>query len=68
MINNTNLATMTTSAELRDGYEMLREVTRTGRGRSRPYDTYRPDRRKEGTSRPYVTFPFTVSGTGTGNR
>ena len=31
MINNTNLATMTTSAELRDGYEMLREVSdRTG--------------------------------------
>ena len=31
MINNTNLATMTTPAELRDGYEMLREVSdRTG--------------------------------------
>ena len=31
MINNTNLATMTTSAELREGYEMLRVVSdRTG--------------------------------------
>ena len=31
IINNTNLATMTTPAELRDGYEMLREVSdRTG--------------------------------------
>ena len=27
MINNTNLANMTTPAELRDGYEMLREVS-----------------------------------------
>ena len=31
MINNTNLAQMTTPAELRDGYEMIREVSeRTG--------------------------------------
>ena len=31
MINNTNLAGMTTDAELRDGYEMIREVSeRTG--------------------------------------
>ena len=27
MINNTNLAEMTTAAELRDGYEMIREVS-----------------------------------------
>ena len=27
MINNTNLATATTEAELRDGYEMIREVS-----------------------------------------
>ena len=31
MINNTNLAQLTTPAELRDGYEMIREVSlRTG--------------------------------------
>ena len=31
MVNNTNLAGMTTDAELRDGYEMIREVSeRTG--------------------------------------
>ena len=27
MINNTNLSTATTDAELRDGYEMIREVS-----------------------------------------
>ena len=27
MINNTNLAQMTTPAELRDGYEMIRQVS-----------------------------------------